>query len=199
MNKARLPCLLLFLCLGGCSWNSYRIGAELSPLTEAQEQATLTSVLAQLGPPLRISSLPEGYVMAWEQWQIVERKLGLSLSYVGADFLTIDWGRARTRGTFLLLSFDEKHHLVDRRYHQWDSDAGGGQGIQALVSVVQVVDVNDLTRPLPQHRWGSFALEQLPATLNRASHLGTGDNGIQQRATPTSVGQHSLEWGRSPD
>ncbi len=185
--------------LSGCSLNNYQIGADLEPWRDKPQGADLATVLAELGPPLRISSLPGGYVMGWEEWYIVERKLGLSLGYVGADFLSIDWGRASTEGNFLLLTFDRDHRVVDSRFENWNADAGGGQGIQALVSVISVVDVDDLNHPLPQHRWGGFALEQLPVTLNRDNRLGTGENGIQQRGTPDGIGQHTLEIGRTPD
>jgi hypothetical protein len=119
--------------------------------------------------------------------------LGLSLRPIGIEFLSIDWGDAQTRGEYLLLSFDKSHHLIDSEFIAFDMDAGGGKGIQALLSVVDVVDVDDLTDPMPQHQWGAFALEELPVTLNRNSHMDSGQHGIEQRGTPVNVGQRSTE------
>ena len=85
--------------------------------------------------------------------------------------------------------------LIDTAFDQWDSDAGGGQGLQPFASMVAVVDVDDLLEPMPQHSWGAQSLDRLPTTLNRASQLDTGSNGIQQRGTSPTVGQHSLDTG----
>ena len=137
--------------------------------------------------------MPDGYVFAYEYWHIVENKVGISLSLAGLDMLSLDWGGARTRGEFLLLSFDREHRLVDSSFVEWDRDAGGGQGIQPLFGVVSVVDVDDLTKHMPQHRWGMFSLKRLPVTLNADSHMDTGQSGLEQRGTPVSVGQRSLE------
>ena len=196
---SRLASAALLLCwlvtLPGCSRWTYSIGQNLSPEDQprVEDQLQLGDVLARLGPPHRISALSNGYVLAYEYWHIVEDKVGISLSAAGADFLSIDWGSAHTQGEFLLLSFNRQHQLVDSSFEEWDRDAGGGQGIQPLMSVVSVVDVDDLTKAMPQHRWGGFALERMPVTLNAGSHLDSGQSGIEQRGTPTGVGQRSLE------
>ena len=182
--------------LMGCSINTYKIGADkIDPkdVLEPNETHTLTEALARLGPPYRLSATPNGFVLAWEYWHIQQDKLGISLRPIGGDFLSINWGNARTRGEFLVLYFDRNHDLVDRGYGRWDSDAGGGQGIQPLFNVVDVVDVDDLIQPMPHHLWGGFMLSELPVALNTKNHLDTGQNGIQQRGTTANVGQHTLE------
>ena len=190
---------LLLLCscvlLAGCTRWSYDIGRNLSPddVPAVEDNLVIGDVLAKLGPPQRMSALPNGYVLAYEYWHIVEDKIGLSLRAAGADLLSLDWGSARTEGDFLLLSFSTDHQLVDSTFEQWNRDAGGGTGVQPLISVVSVVDVGDLTNPMPQHRWGAFSLQALPVTLNAESHLDSGDNGLEQRGTPVNIGQRSLE------
>jgi hypothetical protein len=183
------------MLLAGCSRWTYEIGRELSveEVPVVADKLELGDVLGRLGPPQRMSAMPGGYMLAYEHWQIVENSVGLSLSAAGADFLSLDWGSARTRGEFLLLSFNREHQLVGSTFEVWDRDAGGGQGIQPLLSVVDVVDVDDLTNPMPQHRWGGFSLEELPVTLNADNHLDSGQSGLEQRGTPTSIGQRSLE------
>ena len=160
---------------------------------QASDQLTVSDVLQQFGPPLRMSATSGGYVMAWEHWHIEEQKFGVSLGFAGADLLSIDWGNSQTNGEFLLLGFNHDHQLVDSVITSWDKDVGGGQGIQPFIGVVSVVDVDDLTRRLPQHRWGAASLEDLPVTLNSQNRPDTGQNGIQQRGTSSGAGQESLE------
>jgi hypothetical protein len=51
----------------------------------------------------------------------------------------------------------------------------------------------ELTTPTPQHHWGMSMLNPLPQTLNAASDLDAGMQGLEQRGTPTAVGQRTLE------
>ena len=193
---SRLLAAMAVCFLVGCSISTYKIGADkIDPkdVPDPNESRTLADALAQLGPPYRLSATYNGYVLAWEQWEIQQDKLGISLRPIGGDFLSINWGNARTRGDFLVLYFDRNHKLVDSGFGYWDSDAGGGQGIQPLFSIVDVVAVEDLIQPLPHHLWGGFMLSKLPVTLNTKNHLDTGQNGIQQRGTTADVGQHTLE------
>ena len=192
----KLLCLAALLFLGACSFNKYDLGTPLSTWQESSPPEDLAGALELLGPPLRISALADGFTLAWEYWQVDEKKIGLSLRPLGLEFLSIDWGDANTQGEFLLLSFNSQHELVAARYSDWDRNAGGGKGIQALVSVVDVVDIDDLTEKLPYHRWGASALAPPPVGLNRSQNMNEGGNGLQQRGTPTAVGQHSLQMGR---
>jgi hypothetical protein len=59
--------------------------------------------------------------------------------------------------------------------------------------VVDVVEVGDLVGKMPHHRWGATSLLPLPEAINSSSRPDMGDTGIQQRGTPTGVGQQSLE------
>lgn len=195
----RLTSLLALLAiplLSGCiSMRYYELGL---PLTEGDspnpdDGISLNTVMTDIGPPVRVSATANGYVMAWEYWYITERKVGFSLGAAGADFLSIDWGNARARGDFLLMSFDHEHRLLSSHFEEWDRDAGGGQGVQPFLSAVDVVDADDLRRPLRQHDWGFNSLGSLPVTLNRDNRMDTGQNGIQQRGTTRKLGQESLQ------
>ncbi len=107
--------------------------------------------------------------------------------------MTVDWGAARAKGEFLLLTFDNEHRLSGGGYADWDSEAGGGRALQPLLGFVPIVDVDDLRERLPQHRWGASSLRSLPSTLNTASAVDTGQAGLEQRGSPKAVGQHTLE------
>ena len=187
--------LALLLVLQGCTQWRYNIGEPLSEVAQPSpdQQPHLREVLLELGPPQRLSATTNGYVMAWEHWTIREDSIGLSLGFLGADFLSVDWGEARVSGEFLLLSFDREHRLLTSDFSTWDSDAGGGSAVQPFIGVVSVVDVDDLTERLPQHDWGRTNLLPLPRAINSPSAPDLGGTGIEQRGTPTGVGQRSLE------
>ncbi len=190
--------LLLVVCMSlqACvSRRYYELGEPYTPADspDPSDAVTLSQVMDDLGPPLRISATPNGYVMAWEYWYITETKVGFSLGAAGADFLSVDWGNANASGDFLLMSFDKQHRLLTSHLEEWDRNAGGGRGVQPFLSAVDVVDVDDLTNRLPIHEWGFNFFERLPTSLNRDSRPDTGQNGIEQRGTSRRVGQHTLE------
>jgi hypothetical protein len=189
-------CLIgVCLLMNACSYYSYDLGDRLSRthIPEPSEQLDRKHILAHLGPPQRISATATGYVMAWEHWDISETKIGFSLGAAGAELMSVDFGNARVQGEFLLLGFDDKHQLTDSAFTKWDNDAGGGRSILPFASVVSVVDVDDLLEDMPQHEWGAASLAELPVTLNTDSRPDLGQNGIEQRGTPTAVGQRTLE------
>ena len=197
-DTRRVPLLALALMLSGCTQWHYNLGESLAPEAAALAAAPATDlragdILSRLGPPLRVSAIPGGYVLGWESWQVTENVLGFSLGALGVDFLSIDVGRASTRNEALLLTFSAQHRLVGGSWHGRDDSVGGGRSVQPLVGLLPVVDVDDITARLPQHDWGRGALEPLPVGLNRAQRPDMGQAGVAQRGTPTGTGQQTLE------
>ena len=189
--------LLLLLCftLASCSRLHYQLG---QPLDDASESVAagvthVSGALAQFGPPQRVAAIAGGYVMAWEHWRISERALGVSLGPLGVDAFSVDWGRAQLAGDFLIMRFDRAHRASDYSFSRWDEHAGGGAALQPSIGLVDVVDVNDLLTPMPQHRWGATWLQELPQLLNSANSPDSGAGALEQRGTPLAVGQRSLE------
>lgn len=193
-SRTRILCVLLACWqLQACSQWHYDLGGPLPAMELPPENTPLREVLLQLGPPLRMTATDTGFVLAWEHWHITENEFGVSLGALGADFLSADWGEMRAKGEFLLLTFDREYLLTSATRSNWDNYGGGGSSIQPFIGVVSVVDSDDLLGPLPQHRWGGAHLQRLPGTLNWDSSPDTGQNGLQQRGTPTAVGQQSLQ------
>ncbi len=188
-----LCALLACTLLQACSQWRYDLGPPLPAVELPPEDTSLRDVLALLGPPLRMTATDSGFVLAWEHWHIRENELGIRLGALGADFLSADWGDVRVEGEFLLLTFNREYRLTAATRSHWNNDGGGGQAIQPLFGFVSVVDTDDLLEPLPQHHWGGAHLQYLPGTLNRDSSLDTGQSGLQQRGTPTAIGQQSLQ------
>ena len=191
----RLLLLAHFWLLSACTQWHYDLGTPLSEadLPERGDIISLTDALGSLGPPQRLSATHNGFVLAWEHWLIDEETLGIRLGALGADIMSIDWGRAHVRAQFLLLTFDKQHQLTGSSFSEWDSKLGGGNAIQPFFSFVSLVDVDDLVERMPQHRWGMSSLKPIPRALNRDSSSYTGQSGIEQRGTPNTVGQQSLE------
>lgn len=190
-----LAVLLACHLLQGCSQWRYQLGAPIaeSRTPDAANAPSLGDVLELLGPPLRISATPTGYVLAWEHWRVRRNTLGISLGpLLGTDFLSVDWGDARMEGEFILAVFDRDHRLTASTFSSWDSNAGGGTALQPFIGL-SLVDVDDLVARLPHHRWGATYLDRLPKALNAPSRPDTGRSGIQQRGTPAHIGQQTLE------
>ncbi len=196
MSISRHVLALTLLCalLQGCSQWRYTLGQPLSAAQTPSVQATpsLAEVLLQLGPPLRITATAQGYAMAWEHWRISEDGVGLSLGAMGADMLSLDWGKAETRGEFILALFNHQHQLTSSAYSSWDSAAGGGSALQPFIGV-SLVDVQDLLEAMPQHRWGALNLDRIPRALNTPNRPDSGQAGLEQRGTPAGAGQRTLE------
>jgi hypothetical protein len=185
--------LLACWLLTACSQWRYELGETLPDTELPQQGMSLGKALILLGPPQRMSATDAGFVLAWEHWHIQENAIGVSLGALGADFLSADWGEMRVRGEFMLLMFNRQHTLTSATRSHWDNYGGGGKAIQPFLGFISVVDAGDLTGPLPQHFWGGSLLQRLPGTLNMASNPASGQSGLQQRGTPTAIGQQSLE------
>ena len=71
---------------------------------------------------------------------------------------------------------------------------GRGLSLQFIVKVAPIVDTKYLEKPYPQHNWGFSLLQPLSMGLNRKQSLDSGNHGLEQRGTPTDVGQHALEF-----
>ena len=184
-------CLLL---VTGCS-QSYHLLGESLPIDVEQRlsRGTMSELLKTLGPPHRLSSTSDGYVMAWEYWQIEEVGVGVGLSALGIDALQLDWGDARVDSDFILVFVDGRHRITDIARSSWAGDISDAASLMPFVGVGQFMDVDDLTEPLPQHNWGASMLLPLPESQNNGLRPGMGDTGIEQRGTPAGVGQRSLE------
>lgn len=187
--------LCLALLLPGCTQWHYELGTPLaSSDTEWAEGTPVHDLLLRLGPPQRISSTPQGYVMAWEYWRVRENSLGISLGAVGADVLSIDLGEALVSGQYLVATFDRDHRLAAAGYSAWSGSRGRGRAIQPpTFGAADLTNVDDLVEPLPTHHWGAALLDPLPESLNQANAPGRGDTGLEQRGTPTGTGQRALE------
>lgn len=193
--SARLILLASLSMFGGCTQWYYELGGSLAQeVDESIVGDSLVNVFAVLGPPMRMASTESGWVMAWESWRIREDALGVSLGWVGADVLTVDWGSAQVDGEFLLLTFDGDKRVSGAARVKRDASLGSGAALQPFYGFISVVSVDDLLQALPAHDWGGAQLLPLPAVLNNSGRPGMGDTGVEQRGTPLGAGARSQEW-----
>jgi hypothetical protein len=92
-----------------------------------------------------------------------------------------------------ILTFDEQGILQTRRFLEHSEDLGTGGAIQLLLVVQELVGTSHLDDEIGPNDWGISLLRPLPQTLNIRQSLNTGTSGIEQKGTPTNVGQHTLE------
>lgn len=196
IKTAKYLCgLLLCMQLTACTQWRWDLGEALYSieLPQPEQNVTLTQAMAIYGPPQRISASDSGYILAWEHWHIREDSFGISLGAMGAEFMSADWGEMGVKGEFVLLTFDRNLMLSGATRSKWDNHGGGGKAIQPFFGFVSVVDAGDLSDRMPQHRWGGTLMQRLPTALNSNASPNTGQNALEQRGTPPTMGQRTLE------
>lgn len=188
-------------CLGaaGCTVLGRQIGEPISATdVEFQEgQASLRQVVAALGPPSGMSTLPDGVAVLYEYLDLKERQFGINLELTVLEWFKLSFGRAQAARQVALLVFDADGLLRAREYRAWTEDVGRGFGFQLFFVVLPTVDSRHLAGPAAQGGWGRMALEPLPVSLNAQNSVLGGVHGLELRGTPTGAGQHTLEMGET--
>lgn len=193
--KGRLGVALAVILVGGCTTLTAEYGRPLPESWSSLREgvADVGSAVAELGPPTRLSALPEGMVMLYEYVLIGERQLGINLEFLELEILKMSMGRARANREALVLVFDSGGMLRAMQHRAWEEDVGRGGSLQLFFVMLPTVDSSHL-RALPeQHTWGRAALDPLPVTLNSAQSVAVGTHGLELRGTPTWAGQRTLE------
>jgi len=145
-------------------------------------------VLDQLGPPGKISALPDGFVFLYEYASSRERSAGVSyarLKFAGVRTI----GRTQTMTFFL----NKNGSLVSHRLEDHTQNLGFVVSIGS--SRAEAANISALTAFSSMHRWGASLTKELPRTLNAQNVLFTGVQGVEQRGVSSKAGQHTLESG----
>lgn len=185
----------LIPCLCSCTVISTKIGKPIK--YEGQSlQTDIThyrNVLNHLGPPLKISKYNKGLVFLYESIDIEERQLGFSSNKDILQWFKFSFARAKAYRQVLVLIFNENGYLTEKRFNQFNENLGGGQGISIIVSIKSLVDTSHLDEVSDTHFWGKSLLNPIPEVLNIPNNLRSGETGVEQFGSFTSVGQHTLE------
>lgn len=151
-------------------------------------------VLRLLGPPHKLNRADHGMAFLYEEVDLTERQLGISLATNDIALFKAVIAREVADRQVLMVTFDADGQTQAFSYRGWSEIAAQGGALQFVFVVANVADEGDLNDPPTAHHWGFGLLEaDLPRQLNRSNSLDTGNAGLGQKGTPTNVGQHALE------
>ena len=181
-------------CMGSCTIISTKIDNPIK-YEDQSLQTDIThysNVLNLLGPPSKISKYNKGLVFLYETIDIKERQLGFGFKEIFKWF-KFSFARGNADRQVLVLIFNEKGYLTEKQFDQFDEKIGSGQGISIIVSIQSLVDTSNLEENPDTLVWGKSLLNPMPEVLNIPNNLKSGETGVEQLGSPTSVGQHTLE------
>jgi hypothetical protein len=189
------PLLAAGLLLTGCSSLRTEMGQPLPmpPKAFTKGQTRADAVMRDLGPPNRVSRLPDGFAFLYEYSLMCEIQLGIRINVPVLQWFKFIKAWNHLEQENLLLTFDEHGVLRSIGAAKWDESLGGGGGVQFLFTVMTFSDIARFLRPGDAHEWGKMLLQPPPVALNSAQSLRSGEHGLQQRIAPDYVGQHTLE------
>ena len=187
--------MVLLLILGGCSFITKKIDTPIdaSAADLAKQQIHYYKVLDELGPPAYISSLPNGFAFQYETLQIDELQFGISSNTDFFRWFKLAYGNAKVDRKIHVFVFSNEGYVQAYGKKHMKEGAGKGLSYQFIVKVAQIVDTSHLEQATAQHNWGFSLLHPLPVAMNRQQSLDTGEHGLEQRGTPTAIGQRTLE------
>ena len=151
-------------------------------------------VLDELGPPANISSLADGFAFEYETLEINEQQFGISSSMDVIRWFKLAYGKAKVSREVRTVIFNKEGYVQAYGKKQLNEDVGSGMSFQFIVKVTQIVDTSYLEKPSTPNAWGFSLLKPLPVGLNRVQSLDSGEHGLEQRGTPTEIGQRTLEF-----
>lgn len=187
--------IVSLISLSGCSFITKSIDTPIdtSSAELAKEQIHFYTVLDELGPPAYISSLSSGFAFQYENLQIKEQQFGISIDTDFFRWFKLAYGSAKVDRKLHVFVFNNEGYIQAYGKKHVKEGAGKGLSYQFIVTVAQVVDTSHLEQPLAQHNWGVSLLKPLPVAINREQSMDSGVHGLEQRGTPTTIGQRTLE------
>jgi hypothetical protein len=182
--------------LAGCATSRKRLNQNLDFPKEPYVDGVTHSdeVLDELGPPLKISSMPNGYVFMYESLDTKELQLGFSLPIPFVKWFKFVVAQADYDHKVMSYHFDDNHVLLTSGGHETPFDLGNTIAIQPVLTVNSMFDTSSVEDEIVHFtEWPAFCLMPLPQTINRAQSIDTGTHGVEQRGTAPTVGQRSPE------
>lgn len=190
--------LALLLLLHGCSQIHREIGqdfySQAAELIRSEQEIDVARVLEVLGPPQKLSALPQGYAFLYQFSIVDEQQIGLSSDQPVLRWLKFSLAEADARIKTAVFRFDDHDQLVAATNAVNRSDLGEEQSIMFALAMSAIVDSDDLGHDRwSPNLWGASLLQPTAKSLNAQSDLDSGSIGFEQRGTPTRVGERTLE------
>lgn len=184
--------------LAGCTVHRLEIGPTLEHQWAVMEDGhmNLTRILDQLGPPAKVSSLPNGFVFLYEFYAPEMMGVGGRIpikQFENFDPFRLDIGGGSAQRQVVLLFFDENGLLVPNpHYHQDKMGIGSGARLSFLFKFGDLIEFDYDDERAGLNQWGMSLLQPLQKALNRQQDMESGFSGVELIDTPTSVGQNTL-------
>lgn len=198
-STARCIALALTLpIIHACTYIDRHVGQDFShaaaPLLAQEGPLGVDDVLAALGPPQKLSALSGGYVFLYQQFDIVEKQLGISSDQPVLKWFKLSLADADVEADTLVLQFDREDRLVASGFSSTREDLGEGGSVMFALNFLSMISSEELDRDLQgPNRWGMSLLVKPQVALNRKSSVDSGQDGLELRGTPIDIGQRSLE------
>lgn len=195
-SKTMLGMLVVTLATSGCtlSRKKMNVGLHLPEKPYVVGETTRADVLEELGPPLKMSALSDGYVFMYEGLDTQELQLGFSLPIPYVNLFKFVSAQADYDHLVMVYQFDNNHTLVSAAGDDTHFDLGNSMAVQPVFTVQMLFDTSEVENDIISFtEWPAYCLLPLPQTLNRHNSVNTGETGVEQRGTSPSVGQRTLE------
>jgi hypothetical protein len=201
---ALLGSTVLVLC--GCTTFSLESGSPLPDLPETYRPGAVTykQVMADMGPPHRVTPVAGGFAFLYEYAQLDEGQFTITLATLYSPFVEIpedEWAIGTTVGPTIskvagktdvaVLTFDDTGALRGARVGRRDADMGTQRGFTWLLNPQSVSNMPLMRETKPEMRWGMQKLRRMPIQLNELQDPTAGPYGFQQTGTPWRAGQRS--------
>jgi len=184
------------LLLAGCSTLRRDVdpGITLEQCNFEPNTAHYHDVLDELGPPARLTAMPDGFAFIYEALIVSEFQVGLSGRSGLWQLLKMSFANTTLKRGSYLLKFNSDGLLMAAGTLQSKEDLGSGGALQSLFSVQQIVDTSTYEDDhIDSVNWGASLFDPLPSVLNSVQNLNSGAAGLEQSGTTTKIGQHTLE------
>lgn len=189
--------IALTVLTSGCTLNRKYINRELAFPEEPFEVgvAHRDDVLAQLGPPLKLTRLPHGYAFMYEGLDTLELQIGFSLPVPVISWFKFVFAQADYDHLVLVYLFDNEHQLTAVAAKDTPFDLGSSTAVQPVITVQSMFDTSAVEEEIIDFtEWPAYCLLPLPQTLNRHNAVNIGTTGFEQRGTSPRCGQRSTEF-----
>lgn len=196
-RTAFLSLLVVATALPGCAHLEHDLGEPLAldTFNDFAKGSHYSKVLGLLGPPTKMTALPDGMAFLYEHVKLTERQYGLILPGEIGKWIKAVYASADADVETILFVFDEEGNLRGADAQTWSADAGAGMSMTLIFSAGSFTDTEQYEKSTARSlEWGkSLTLPPL-VVLNDGQNLETGANGVQLTTNSKGIGQHTLEF-----
>jgi hypothetical protein len=182
--------------MSGCAHLEHDVGAFLAAdsIDSFSEGSHYGEVLRRLGPPTKMTALPDGMAFLYEHVRLSERQYGLILPGEIGKWIKAVYASATADVDATLFLFDKHGILLSAAAQSWSADAGAGMSMTLILSAGSFTDTEHYEASAARSLdWGKALTMPILVSLNSRHNLESGANGLQLTTNSKGIGQHTLE------